>query len=218
MIHLTQFDVSVFLKCPFRAGAAICSKIAFAYVRRVSDVSSESGVEIFVKVKPTTSLAVERIIASHRFIEVADPLRFARMHQDLRRIYVFRHANPHYDSLQRACVISVASAETWSLQGLALVFVHEAIHARIAGHGIRYNEANAERIERICANESIAFAQRIEHGDILVKRIEESFQERWWEADKITNAWSEQMALAGAPPWLIRMVLFLHRIIGIHPV
>lgn len=214
MTRLTQLDVSTFLKRPLRFAATACSRVVFAYIRRASNVSSESGIEIFVKTKHATSCAAERIIASLRFIEAADSPRFARMRKDMRRIYVFRDADPHYDHSQRACIISVASAETWSLQGLALVFVHEAIHARIARHGIHYNGTNAERIERICANEAITFAQRIEHGDILAKRIEESLQERWWEVDKITSAWSEQMADAGAPRWLVRTVLFCHRIIA----
>lgn len=103
----------------------------------------------------------ESVIDALMLIEEVDPNRFARIRNEMPRIFIRRGGGSEYRGLTETCVLEFNHARADSKGNIALTLVHEAAHARIYKAGIRYWPDLVERIEVRCVKEQIAFARRL---------------------------------------------------------
>jgi len=104
------------------------------------------------------------------------PVRYACLRRDLPRIWV----SSTLDLAQcfygvGICLLRfdyVVSPKT-TPEALALTFVHEGTHARLARAGFPYGEAERARIERLCVFTELLVARRLPGGEQLVADAED---------------------------------------------
>jgi hypothetical protein len=111
-----------------------------------------------------------RLIAEH------DPLRFARLRRDVRRILIFtlRGFRGRWFQPLRMCVLDrgyllLSDADA---SEIASTIVHEATHARLMRAGFNYDPEIRHRVERLCFKAEIAFGKRVPNGLWLIARAE----------------------------------------------
>ena len=115
------------------------------------------------------TLAFDRVEGALGLLATHDPRRLNRMRGDLELIWLRRHpmCRGSYDPWLGACVIDLPNFVVnpqFTLAEIAASIVHEAMHARLRGRGIEYDDANGARIEHICRKAEIAFAKRLPEG------------------------------------------------------
>jgi hypothetical protein len=172
----------------------------------------------FDKTEPT----LRRLREALQLIKTYDPLRYAHLTRDLKRIWVFSISTPAcFNYRLGACQLNERFVldETTTPELLGSAIVHEATHARLWNCGVGYDEALRSRIEAICVRRQLAFAKKLPDGQ----------QSREWaeqilaSSDPVTlsNAsfWKrdydwriEELHRLGVPDWAIRMIPILHRL------
>lgn len=65
-------------------------------------------------------------------------------------------------------------------EAIAMIIVHEATHARLHRHGIRYSRGR-ERAERACVKAEISFIRKIPGTDHLIAGALRKLETRYWE-------------------------------------
>jgi hypothetical protein len=124
---------------------------------RVADTSKKTWPE-FLRV---TDEALELVAAK-------DPLRYRRILKEIRTIVQMPvMTGAEYHRLLKICCLDlrvfVREGEKVAVKLLAAALVHEASHGHLHSRGITsMRRRNILRIERICYNETIAFAKRID--------------------------------------------------------
>jgi hypothetical protein len=109
-------------------------------------------------------------------IKQHDPLRYARLTRDLKRvaIYVLPGATANFIPLVKVCAIDerLIAAHAFQPEIIAAVIVHEAAHARLASRGIGYEEKLRYRVEAVCARRERAFAAKLPNGQLVSEQAE----------------------------------------------
>ncbi|MEO8452935.1 MAG: hypothetical protein ABI647_24310 [Gemmatimonadota bacterium] len=121
----------------------------------------------------STEAALARLDDALDLIERFTPERFARLGEDFVAILVRRYPcrAAYYPDL-RVCVIELTvlvHPEITAAQVGASI-VHEAVHARYGGAGIRGGPQAAADEERICRQAEIEFGLRVPGGEAVVER------------------------------------------------
>lgn len=91
-------------------------------------------------------------------------LMLARRHFSKFIVSGTQSVNAGHFPRSRTCHLSAKFVLEYSVANLAIVIVHETTHARIDRAGIPYYPDLSNRIERRCALEEIAFAERLPVG------------------------------------------------------
>jgi len=157
---------------------------------------------------------LHRIEEALLLIKRYDRIRYDRLLRNLQRVWVLllpsSVANFEYGIYTCQIDTRYCLAETTTPELLAAVIVHEATHARLWRRGIRYEEAQRPRIEKICIRREIAFAAKLPNGEAVRDQAERSlafcatgaywtgaaFRERYIEGGV------EILRYMGAPGWL----------------
>lgn len=119
---------------------------------------------------------VSKIREALTLIAQVDPKRFCRLSRDIEYIACIRavYALGQYIDQARACVLDLDYVRrTTDPAQIAIVIVHEAIHARLHRAGVLFSTERASRIERACAREEVRFAKRIPGADQLLEWTKE---------------------------------------------
>jgi hypothetical protein len=163
---------------------------------------------------------LHRVREALQLIKTYDPLRYARITRDLKRLWVcgglatIACFNYRLDACQFDDRFVLAETTTPEL--LASVIVHEATHARLWNWGVRYDEPLRSRVEAICIRRQLAFAKRLPDGQ----------QSREWAEQILTSAdpmtlsnagfWKrdydwriEELHRLGVPDWAVRAIVIL---------
>lgn len=149
-----------------------------------------------------------KVTAALEIIAKHEPRRLDRIRRDLRHIVIFKQPGAAYWVDIAACALppSIASNDA---EDVALTIVHEATHARIRSRGIPYNPAQQARNERICVNEEVFFTAFLADGaERAAKRIAR-LEAPWWTAVQLRD-WKFETLRRNAPPWLARLLIWLH--------
>lgn len=136
-----------------------------------------------------------------------DPLRFARMQRDVRRIaivWVNGAAAGSYWPDWRACVLAGWHLRDDKVAAVAMTLVHEAVHARLWRRGLRYTRALRPRIERLCVEAEVAFAERLAGSEALVAQAWSDLNATWWSDDEMSARRDAQLRSLGWPEWMLR--------------
>jgi hypothetical protein len=161
---------------------------------------------------------LRRIEDALALIKRYDRVRYDRLIRDLQRIWVLviPIGLANFVHKIHACQIDTRYflAATTTLELIAAAIVHEATHARLWRHGIRYEEAQRPRIEEICLRREIAFAAKLPNGEDVRDSAERTLTlcanaEYWTNAasrERYDEGSFEALRYLGAPDWLLRFL------------
>ena len=152
-----------------------------------------------------TTLALQ-LIAEH------DPHRLARLQHDLRSIWLGDVGPSSYAS--RTCTLSWKTIAYDSPLDLALVIVHEGVHARLHASGVTNGTAaRMEREERAAVRQQIAFASRFPDSERRIREWEAALERRWWTRTA-RHEYFQRLATAGEiPAWIARVAQLANRMV-----
>ncbi len=169
---------------------------------------------------------LRRVEDALALIKRHDPLSYSRILRNLERIWVsiLPGASVCYDRSLNACVFDerFVVAETITPERIAASIVHEATHARLERCGIQYEEKLRSRIEAVCIERQLAFANKLPDGAELQEQFAHARQ--WYEANpeyfsdawfrrREARGWIKAMHYLGMPDWFIRPALSMRRAI-----
>jgi hypothetical protein len=99
-----------------------------------------------------------------------------------------------------------ALSDQTTAEQLAMTLVHEATHGYLQFRGTSYKEERRARIERVCVQTEIAFANGLPQADALVsearRRLE--YEPGYWTNESFLQRNLRALTKAGAPRWLVR--------------
>lgn len=158
---------------------------------------------------PTADLVFARVAEALQLIRDNDIVRYSWLRKSLACILITSGAGAAYWPRHRACVLEITSVLQRSAAITALSIVHELTHARVERAGIRYRPALKARIERVCIQEQIRFACRLQavgwgmeevlaHYHQAKKQPLRSADERHWAKLRAFEA-------VEAPKWIVRL-------------
>jgi hypothetical protein len=117
---------------------------------------------------PGVRQGIDRVSTALNLISMYDPNRLARIQRDLPRIFVTGCAgDAQFLAELDMCLLRgdrILAHDITPVQ-IALLIVHEAIHARLSHLGIGFNPAIRARHELICTKAELAFALRLEEPE-----------------------------------------------------
>lgn len=166
--------------------------------------------------------ALRRVEEALQLIKCRDPLNYARIIQNLDRVWVklIRASVAHYCVSLNACVIDPRFVldQATTLERIASTIIHEAAHARLEGWGIVYVERNRSRIEAICRRRELSFLVRLPGSEPLREEIAQEIE--WYSnnRDQLSDASFRQREDQGtietlrhlnAPNWVVRFALWV---------
>ena len=159
---------------------------------------------------------LRRLEEALSLIKRYDRLRYDRLTRDLKRVWVLVLLTDlaNFDYKIYTCRIDTRYflAATTTPELIATTIVHEATHARLWCRGIRYEEAQRQRIEEICLRREIAFAAKLPNGADARDQAERSLAlcasgEYWTNAafyERYVEGGAEALRYLGAPSALVR--------------
>jgi hypothetical protein len=193
-----------------RVGSLVIGLMRDLLWRLVFHLSQRREIEgMEVRVSDDSSLAeavFERAAEALRLIATVDPNRYGRIRQDIKWILFTSSSGGRYLPRFEGCLIGIDYTRRHDALDLAMAIVHEAMHARLWRAGCRYDEANRERVERICVDAEIAFASKVPGSEEAVARSRQLLGTQWWtHAEHVSRSRWELRAL-GCPEWLTRLL------------
>lgn len=164
-------------------------------IRLLAPESDPDGRNAIFFAKTTLALG---LIAEH------DPHRLARLQRDLRSIWLGDVGPSSYWS--RTCILSWKTVAYYSPFDLALVIVHEGVHARLHARGVANGSAaRVEREERAAVRQQIAFASRFPNSEKTIRELEAGLEHRWWTRTA-RHEYIQRLATVGEiPAWAARV-------------
>lgn len=167
--------------------------------------------------------ALPRVRGALQVIKTHDPLRYARLTRDLKRVWVFSIPTAGcFNYRLDACQLDekFVLAETTTPQLLASVIVHEAAHARLWNCGVGYDEALRPRVEAICLRRELAFSRKLPDGQQTREHVAQALA--WANPTNLSNVafskrrddWNiAEARRLGIPDWLVSSMVALRRAI-----
>ncbi len=155
---------------------------------------AESGAdvdEVFVRVKEALRLIVRY-----------GPRFHARLRRDVKRLLFNDMRGANYIAGLQTCRVGV----DYPPLELAMMIVHEATHARLSKAGFKYVVRCRERIERMCVEAEITFAERVPGSEAAISRVRGMLATQWWTSEHIMDARVKELAERGVPTWLVTIL------------
>ena len=162
--------------------------------------SADDGDDVFAKVAEALGLLARYA-----------PRISARMRRDVKQFLFAGVSGGRYLVGLRTMMIGVDYARRAPPLDLAMMFVHEATHARLARAGFRYLEPCRERIERICIAAEIAFAERVPGSERAINSARALGESEWWTSERSTQDGIAELRRRGLPAWITKILLLLRK-------
>jgi tetratricopeptide (TPR) repeat protein len=141
-----------------------------------------------------------------------DPLRYARLTRDVKRVVISALPGDiaSFEQSVQACALDerFVAAHASQPEIIAAVIVHEATHARLMRCGVGYEEALRSRVEAVCARRERAFAAKLPNGQLVSEQAERTMAlapETFTDAAKRERDYKGDVAMfsyLGFPTWL----------------
>ncbi len=161
----------------------------------VGDLEAESDLAgIVAKVSDACSL-----------VAAADPRRGRQLQRYIRRILIQKSSTSGFLTRPDVVLLALSLIEGHGPETIAGVLVHEATHARLAGHGIRSWPDVLARVERRCILEQIDFLSRLPGRHDLVDYYSTWLDQVWWSHDQRIARRRKFLVDLGAPRWASRI-------------
>jgi hypothetical protein len=197
-----------------RGGYSILTRAGFRALLQMSRWHDTRGLSVGVLWFPANARKAiwAKLGEAIDLVFTYDPRQFARLRRDLPRLWIAapRSNRGAYLPDLELCMLDsryVLSPGT-SAAEIASTIVHEAMHARIHHCGIAYDQDDHARIERLCCEAQVAFAQRLPQGKELVERARENLRRdplEWTEAARLERELAHAAEL-WVPKWQIRLL------------
>lgn len=147
-----------------------------------------------------------------QLIQTHAAVTLSRIRADVRHILFADVRGGRYMPSLRTCLIGEKFAIRAVPLELAMMIVHEGMHARLWQTGFTYAQPLRERIERLCVGAEVAFAERVVGSEALVETAKRRLEMRWWEQDVADDLDGAELAERGVPSWVMRAVRLARRI------
>ncbi|MEJ7809359.1 MAG: hypothetical protein WKG32_02980 [Gemmatimonadaceae bacterium] len=166
------------------------------------------GVEVCVAGTSMEANSVShKVEAALRLIAQNDPALAGQICRDVRRLLFTETSGGHYLAGIETCRIGLAYATRVPPIELAMMIVHEATHARLAKGGALYLGEDRGRIEHICVEAEIAFAERIPGSEHAVQKARALLKTEWWDAEKHSERTVSDLRQRGVPEWIAQRIV-----------
>jgi len=147
----------------FRVMMALCSKKKMGGITLHHLAAAEDGAVLLQKVQD--ALEVIRAESAQRMV------RISRVIPRVAIVGLDGSYGWYWHDL-RACFLDPDYIRAADRDSIAMTIVHEAVHARIRQWGIRMNEQNRPRVERVCTSAELAFARKARLREELILEAE----------------------------------------------
>jgi hypothetical protein len=170
--------------------------------------------------------AMCRVDAALSLIQLHDPVRYRRLTQDLKRIWVRRLVGclGQFDQSSWTCALDsrfVQDGET-TAEMIAATIVHEATHARLHRRGIGYDEDRRLDVEEVCLRREMAFSAKLPDGALVREQAERTLHalpdmdlSSAGHRDRLREWVERTLRDVGMPKWIVRLIIihgdWLHR-------
>jgi hypothetical protein len=114
-----------------------------------------------------------RLDAALGLVEQYQPWHFRRLRRDFARIVVRRFpCRGAYFPESRTCLVELTFTvnPSFTPAQVAATILHEAMHARLANAGVRYDPSAAAKHERFCRRAEVEFGTLVPGGAPIVER------------------------------------------------
>lgn len=149
-----------------------------------------------------TSLVLQRLDEALGLIERHQPWRLAHLRRDVRQFWIVRYAcRGAYFPQDRAVMTELTFLARTDITAapVASSILHEGVHARVHGMGVREEGRDMAREERLCRRAELAFGLALpaDLGRAVIERAEQSLRMvdeevapsiDWREAERRVNA------------------------------
>lgn len=163
--------------------------LAFRFVQLTSKRCTCRGIDVLMGfVSSQSGEVLAKLDEALLLIQTHDSIRFDRITRDLSSVLVLRGGGPEYVPPIGACLLGEVLLLRSNAVSIAMMIVHEATHARLWNHGIRYDPAIRRRVERICMRAEIAFARRLPNGSAVVAWAQANLENESSELDDVRFA------------------------------
>lgn len=136
-----------------------------------------------------------------------DPEGKEQLRRDVRRLLFTETPGGNYFAGISTCRIGTEFAKRASALTLCMMIVHEATHARLANGGMRYVGDQRERIERLCVEAEIAFAERVPGSEEAISKARALLETEWWNAERHAETAVTELTGRGVPRWLAKRIV-----------
>jgi hypothetical protein len=162
--------------------------------------------------------AMDRVDAALSLIRLHDPVRYRRLTQDLKRIWLRRLPGciGRFDPPSSTCELDnrfVQDDET-TTEMIAALIVHEATHARLWRHGIRYEENIRFDVEGVCIRREIAFSAKLPEGGLIrdraMRKLDALSDEELSDVGqrhRLREQLDSMLRGVGVPRWIVKPLL-----------
>jgi hypothetical protein len=133
-----------------------------------------------------------------------DALLKQQIEEDVRLLLFTESSGASYLAGIAACRVGISYALKAPTIELAMTFVHEATHARLAKVGHEYRGLNREAIERACVAAEINFASRIPGSESAIEKVQRQLGTSWWDDGRMIEATFNDLRERGVPEWMAR--------------
>jgi hypothetical protein len=158
---------------------------------------------------------LDRVEEALKLIKQYDPLRYARILRDNKRIWISIRLSGggEFNPISRICHLDKRYVAKSSTQAIASVIVHEATHGYPCLLKMGYTEKLRYRIEQICSRQELIFARRLPDSESLCKNLERKLKRdpSFWSNKEFANRRPTQelaaLKAAGLSDWSIQLAL-----------
>lgn len=153
--------------------------------------------------------ATETLIRLRQAIELVrslGPRQYRRLLRDCRYVAVLPPGGAlgaYWHGL-RLCGVASDHLMAATPTSVAMTLVHEAMHARIAGLGIPYDEARRGRIEQLCVAAEVDLVRQLPDGEAYAAAARAALDRPWWREADGRSRRHEQLGHLGLPEWGVR--------------
>jgi hypothetical protein len=158
--------------------------------------------------------SADQVVEALSLIKTFDPLRYARLRRDIKRIWVrvIGAGMANFEWTTWTCNLDPRFMKDRSAAATACSIIHEATHARLCRLGIGYDEKLRTRVEQACFRRELAFASKLPDGSDARRYAEcalfapPDFSDAGMQERSYTEA-REALLHLGAPTWITKLII-----------
>ncbi|MEP9387849.1 hypothetical protein [Mesorhizobium sp. KR9-304] len=162
--------------------------------------------------------SMDRVESALSLIRLHHPLRYQRLLQDVRRVWLrpLIGASGRFHQSTWTCEIDnhFVVEDGTTTEMVASVIVHEATHARLWRRGISYDERIRKRVELVCVRQELAFSAKLPNGSTIREQAESRLaytQQLDLSNEAKRDRFGDHLEKAsldiGLPRWVVRLLM-----------
>lgn len=159
----------------------VLAHLFFLFSRR----SSVGGIELVDSSGTPAGEADHKIEEALCLLSEALSAVYRRLRRAVRHIVLLQAGGPEYWHFAKAIALTKGVVERADPDLLAMLIVHESMHARLWRMGIGYPHDMRARIEALCVAQEVRLARALPNAEELIRIAEGKLQQEWWSEAKL---------------------------------